>query len=242
MPEYVFLTLLFTVAVLAGAVASISGFGIGSILTPLMALQSGIKIAVAAISIPHVIGSALRLWILKGHVNKKLLVSFGIASAVFGLLGAVLHSFASGKALSVVFGALLVLTGVSSLAGIYERFRPNRATAWIAGGLSGILGGLVGNQGGIRTAALLGFNIPRDALVATATAIALAVDLGRVPVYLVVNGTDLFEWRMYIAVALARVAVGTLFGARLLVRIPQRVFEWVVALLVIVLGVYMIVK
>ena len=39
--------------------------------------------------------------------------------------------------------------------------------AWIAGAMSGFLGGLVGNQGGIRTAAMLGFEVPRQAFVAT---------------------------------------------------------------------------
>src|SRR5437899_12396609 len=53
----------------------------------------------------------------------------------------------------------------------------------IAGGVSGGFGGLVGNQGGIRSAAMLGLNVPRDAFVATATAIALMVDVARVPVY-----------------------------------------------------------
>ena len=33
--------------------------------------------------------------------------------------------------------------------------------AWLAGALSGLLGGLVGNQGGIRSAALLGFNLSK---------------------------------------------------------------------------------
>ncbi len=58
-----------------------------------------------------------------------------------------------------------------------------RTAAWIAGALSGMFGGLVGNQGGIRSAALLGFDLKRDEFVATATAIALLVDVFRMPVY-----------------------------------------------------------
>ncbi len=61
--------------------------------------------------------------------------------------------------------------------------RFGRKPAWIAGALSGIFGGLVGDREGIRSAALLGFDIRRDAFVATATAIALLVDVFRMPVY-----------------------------------------------------------
>ena len=56
--------LLTVVAVFAGAVASITGFGIGSMLTLLLALQTGMPLAVAAVSIPHLLatrGSAIVL-------------------------------------------------------------------------------------------------------------------------------------------------------------------------------------
>ena len=49
-------------AAVAGAIASIAGFGIGSILTPLMALHTDMKLAVTAVSIPHLLGTALRFW------------------------------------------------------------------------------------------------------------------------------------------------------------------------------------
>ena len=55
-----FRTLLTVVAFFAGSISSISGFGIGTILTPFMALQFGVKLAVAAVSIPHCTGNALR--------------------------------------------------------------------------------------------------------------------------------------------------------------------------------------
>ncbi|HEU4414943.1 MAG TPA: hypothetical protein VFT65_09200 [Candidatus Angelobacter sp.] len=45
--------LLFFAAALAGAIASLAGFGIGSVLTPLLALSVGTKQAVVAVSIPH---------------------------------------------------------------------------------------------------------------------------------------------------------------------------------------------
>ena len=162
------------VAVAAGAVASISGFGIGSILTPLLATWLGTKLAVAVVSVPHFLGTALRFWLIREHVDRRILLSFGITSAIGGLTGALLHVWLRSASLGYVLAALLVFAGVMGLTGMAQRMRFGRTTAWIAGGLSGIFGGLVGNQGGIRSAALLGFDIRRDAFVATATAIASA--------------------------------------------------------------------
>jgi uncharacterized membrane protein YfcA len=60
-----FLALAAGVAILAGAIASVSGFGIGSLLTPLLAVRVGSKLAVAAVSVPHLTATALRFWLLR---------------------------------------------------------------------------------------------------------------------------------------------------------------------------------
>ena len=177
-------------AVVAGAVAAVVGFGIGSLLTPLLALSVGTQLAVAAISIPHAAATALRFWRLRRSVNRRVLVSFGVTSAAGGLAGALLHSRASNRALAVVFGLILLFVALSELSGLARRMRFSGPVAWIAGAVSGAFGGLVGNQGGIRSAALLGFDLDRQAFVATATAIGLVVDAARMPVYLATAGAD----------------------------------------------------
>jgi uncharacterized membrane protein YfcA len=231
-----------TVAILAGGVAAIAGFGIGSLLTPVLSLELGTKLAVALISIPHFIGTALRLWRLRAHVDRGVLLGFGIASAAGGLVGALFHAEAGSPTLALVFGLLLLLAGTSELTGLASRVQLSGAAAWAAGGLSGLFGGMVGNQGGIRSAALLGFHLDRHAFVATATAIALAVDLARMPVYFVAEGAAILDRWPLLVLTVAGVVVGTLAGERVLGRIPEKVFRTVVALLILSLGVYMVTR
>jgi uncharacterized membrane protein YfcA len=230
-----------TVAVVAGGIAAVTGFGVGSLLTPALAIETGTKLAVAAIAIPHVVGAAQRFWALRRHVDRRILLGFGIASAVGGLAGALLSARTSNDTLTVVFGALLLLAGLSEFTGWIERVRWGRRTAWLAGALSGILGGLVGNQGGIRTAAMLGFDVPKESFVATASAIALFVDGARLPVYLATQGREIAALWPLVVVATAGVVIGTAFGNRVLGRVPQRVFRRVIAGLLVALGLYMIV-
>jgi uncharacterized membrane protein YfcA len=137
----------------------------------------------------------------------------------------------------VLFGALLVLAGTSELTGWIGRVRWGRGAAWIAGALSGAFGGLVGNQGGIRTAAMLGFDIPKEAFVATATAVALCVDVARLPVYLATQWTELAGMAPLLLVVTAGVVAGTAAGTRLLARVAERVFRRILAVLLILLGV-----
>jgi len=123
-------------SVVAGAVAAVAGFGIGSILTPLMALRADTKTAVAAVSVPHLIGTALRFWRLRRHVDRGVFWSFGVTSAVGGLIGALLHNFADSPVLSVIFGALLVFAGISGLTGLSAKMRFGRKAAYVAGAVS----------------------------------------------------------------------------------------------------------
>ena len=234
------LALIFTAAIIAGGIAAISGFGVGSVLTPALALETGTRLAVAAVAIPHFVGTAQRFLKLRRHVDHRILWGFGIASAIGGLGGALIGTRFSSPTLSIVFGSLLILAGLSELTGWMTRVRWGNRAAWIAGIASGTFGGLVGNQGGIRTAAMLGFHIPRESFVATATAIALFVDGARLPVYLATQGREIAAIWPLVLVATIGTVIGTAFGTRVLGRIPHQLFRRVVALLLIVLGVAMI--
>ena len=227
----------FLAGAFGGAVASVAGFGIGSLLTPVLAASTGAKIAVAAVSIPHAIGTSIRLWRFRHAVDWRIVRSFGITSAAGGLTGALLNTFATGRALEIVFGCLLILAGASQVSGVAQRWRLRGALAWVGGAISGFFGGLVGNQGGIRTAAMLGFDVEKRRFVATTTAVAWLIDAARVPVYLAVERTALFSLRPIIMLAAAGVVAGTLFGEKLLERVPERRFRAVVGTLLLVLGV-----
>src|SRR5687768_976813 len=234
--------IVFAAAVAAGAIASVAGFGIGSVLTPLLAVRVGTQLAVAAVSIPHFFATALRFWRLRAQVDRRILVSFGIPSALGGLSGALLHSVAASRVLSIVFGAILIFVGLSELTGLSRRMRFGRTTAWIAGALSGFLGGLVGNQGGIRSGALLGFDIRKTAFVGTATAVGLVVDIVRMPAYFITQGADIARIWSLVAVSTAGAVTGTLVGVPLLRRVPEPIFRRLVAILLLVLGAYMMLR
>src|SRR5919205_865666 len=194
-------------AFVAGATSAVAGFGIGSILTPLLALAIGAKLAVAAAAIPHFIA------------------------------GALLHAFVAGGPLKVVMAVILIIAGGLGIFGLIEHLRLGRRGAWAAGGLSGFLGGLIGNQGGIRAAAMLALDVRKEVFVATAVAIALVVDGARMPVYAFSVGRQLLGVWPIVATASAGVLLGTLTGKRLLGWIPEAVFRRMVSGLLVALGV-----
>ncbi|MGH9195981.1 MAG: sulfite exporter TauE/SafE family protein [Acidimicrobiia bacterium] len=228
--------------ILAGMVAALSGFGIGSLLTPLFASELGTKLAVAAVALPHFVGTSLRLLLLRKSIDRKVLKEFGIASGSGGLCGALLYVWLQSEVLTAVFGGALILAGVSGLARLDRRVHLRGKSALAAGVASGLLGGLVGNQGGIRSAALLACEIPALAFVATGTAVALVVDTIRLPLYIGTSYELLGANLLPIGLATFGVIVGTLIGRPLLSRLPEQTFRIIVSMLIAVLGIYMLLK
>ncbi|MCL2726658.1 MAG: sulfite exporter TauE/SafE family protein [Polyangiaceae bacterium] len=233
----IFFILVGVAGMIMGGVASVAGFGIGSVLTPLVATQYGMKLAVALVAIPHFAATLLRAWRLRRDVDRTVLLRFGIASAAGGLTGAILHNRVKSNGLAIVLGCLLVFAGITGVAGLSQRLRFGRRTAWVAGILSGGLGGLVGNQGGIRSAALMGFDVRKEAFVATATAIGVVVDLARLPIYLTAQGREILAAWPLVAVATGATLTGTLAGESILRRIPERTFRMAVSLIILGLGI-----
>jgi uncharacterized membrane protein HdeD (DUF308 family) len=124
------------------------------------------------------------------------------------LVGALIHARVTSPVLTVVLGVLLIFAGIIGVSGYAERMRFSRRVSWIAGAASGGFGELVGNQGGIRSAARLGLEVQGPAFVATATAIGLAVDAVRMPVYFVTAAGRIFNAWPAIVSGIIGVAIG----------------------------------
>jgi uncharacterized protein len=235
-------TVVVIAGVVAGSIATVTGFGIGSLLTPVFAMQVDTRLAVALVSVPHLIGTSFRFALMRGPIDHRVLWGFGLMSAAGGLMGGVLYGVANSEWLTILFGVLLLFAAVSEIIGLARRVRFRGWVAWVAGALSGLLGGLVGNQGGIRSAALIAFDLRKEMFVGTATAIALFVDGARVPIYLYLQHDEMRAQLWWMLLAIAGVVAGTLVGSRTLGRIPEIWFRRLLALTLAVLGIAMLIR
>ena len=237
-----FLLAVLAVAVLSAATASVVGFGIGSLLTPLLAVRYGTDVAVAAVTLPHAIATALRCWRLRQSIDREVLLRFGLLSAAGALAGALVFARLGPTILTAVLGGLLLLTAAAQLTGWSSRWHPQGGMVALFGLLSGFFGGVAGTQGGLRAAALGAFALAPAAFVATATATGLLVDLARTPVYLLTIGGAVQPATTAIAVAIVGVVAGTLLGERVLLGLTPQRFGRVVALAIAALGAWLLLR
>lgn len=96
--------------------------------------------------------------------------------------GAFLVNQFSQEILKLLLVLFLITFSIVSLLRPNLKFKPSVRNTVIGGSLSGFFAGLIGT-GGALSAFLTAFNLKKGVYIATATTIALAVDMTRIPIY-----------------------------------------------------------
>jgi uncharacterized membrane protein YfcA len=163
-----------------------------------------------------------------------------VLSAAGGLAGALVNLRVSDRALTFVLAGLLLATSIAGLTDWPARLKPHGPVVWLLGLASGFFGGVAGNQGGLRAAALLTWRLSPAVFVATSTATGLMVDAARTPIYVWRAGNDLRALLVPISVATVGVLVGTIAGERVMLGLSRETFRRVVSILIGALGLWLL--
>ena len=164
-------------------------------------------------------------------------------SAAGGLAGALLNARAASPALTIVLGSVLVLAGAAQVTGAARRWRFHGSVAWIAGAVSGLFGGLVGNQGGIRSAAMLGFDLSEGAASSRPRprSRCSSTRRGCRSIWWPQRAQVVAIWPL-VLIATVGVIAGTLSGERLLAKVPEQRFKQVVGAIILLLGIVILLR
>ena len=230
------LVLFAAAAFVVAALVVATGFGLGTALTPLFLLIYDIKIAVLLVAVVHLANNLFKLALFRRHIDVAIVRRFGLWSIGGALAGSWLQLRTQTTGLEIGLGALLiVLGGLELLPGERPWRIPRRFDQ--AGGLgSGLLGGLLGNQGALRSAYLLNYKLGKEAFIASGTSIACLIDLTRIPVYLVNYHSGLLEAGPWLIAVIAAAFAGTFLGKRLVERLSLAWFRRLVAALIVLTG------
>ena len=228
--------LFFLAAFFSEVIGTIVGFGSSTVFLPLALFFVDFKTALVLVAFLHVFGNLGRIGFFRHGLDKRTLVIFGIPSVVLTLLGTFLVSYISQDLFKGILGLFLVVYALISLWKEDLTVKQTLASSIIGGGLSGFLAGLIGTGGALRGAFLTAFGIPKEKYIATAAAIALAVDLTRIPVYFA-GGFLRQEFYWYIPFLFVIALVGSFTGKQIVTKIPQKNFKKAVLVAILLIGV-----
>ena len=144
----------------------------------------------------------------------------------------------------LVVAALMIAFAGFEIVPALQRLEFPRRYLVLGGALSGFFGGLSGHQGALRSAFLVRVGLGKEAFIATGVVSAVVVDLARLSVYGVAFAArDLGvvlaargAWGLIVA-AIAAAFAGSFAGARLLPKVTMTGVRWVVAVMLVLVGI-----
>ena len=239
------------VAFLASGLTLVTGFGLGTILTPLFALLFPLPVAIAAVAVVHLANNLFKLVLVGRAADRGLVLRFAVPAALAAVAGGAVLAQLTGlpviaryelagtrevTLLGVVVGVVLVAIAGLELARLGERLRLSRERLLAGGLVSGFLGGLTGTQGPIRAAVLLSAGLSRDAYLGTNVVTAVVVDVARLAIYgLALPFGSLVEPGSRVGPLVAVATLAAFAGAWLAARLARRMTLDVVRVAVAVL-------
>ena len=241
-------------AFLASGLTLFSGFGLGTLLLPVMAVFFPIDIAIALTAIVHFLNNLFKLALLGRHADRAALWRFGLPAIGTALLGAQMLLWLSplqpllvyrflGLELFVmpvklVVAFLMVFFALFELAPQFEKISFDRKYLPLGGILSGFFGGLSGHQGALRSAFLIKAGLTKESFIATGVVLSLMVDIPRILVYSVnFHLLKLEETNLLLAAAVVAAFAGAFLGNLLVKKITLRFIQVMVALMLFAIAV-----
>jgi len=230
-----------------------SGFGLGTILTPIFMIFFPVEVAIALTGVVHFFNNIFKLILVGRNADKAVLIRFGIPAVIAAFVGSQillnitdlepLFSYnAFGRHFEVypvkfIISMLLIIFASMDLIPYFSRLQFGKDKLPIGGALSGFFGGLSGNQGALRSAFLIKAGLSKEAFVGTAVVVSTFVDFTRLGVYATGLSTSGLTENIGLVVAATLSAIlGAFIGNKLLKKVTLRSLQTFVAIMLIVIS------
>ena len=230
-----------------------SGFGLGTILTPVFMLFFPVELAIALTGIVHFFNNLFKLILVGRNADLEVLIKFGVPAVIAAFIGSyvllnipnsipVFSYNAFGKHIEVlpikfVISILLLLFAIADLLPSFNQIYFKKDKLIIGGLLSGFFGGLSGNQGALRSAFLMKIGLSKEELIGSAVVVSTFVDFTRLTMYAThFNKSGLIDNIQLVVSATFSAVIGAYIGNKLLKKVTLKFLRILTAILLILVS------
>lgn len=231
-----------------------SGFGLGTVLTPVFMIFFPVEVAISLTGIVHLFNNLFKLGLIGGKADKKVLIGFGVPAVIAALIGSWLllnlinlkplfSYMAMGRTINIyplkfIVAVLLAVFAMMDLIPYFQKLQFDKDKLPIGGALSGFFGGLSGNQGALRTAFLIRAGLSKEAFIATAVIVSTFVDFTRLGMYATNFKTSGLNGNMTLVISATLAGIlGSYIGNSLLKKITLKSIQTAVAIMLILVSI-----
>lgn len=241
-------------AFLTAILTFFSGFGLGTILTPVFMIFFPVDLAIALTGVVHFFNNIFKIILVGKNADKAVLLRFGIPAVIASFIGAwlllhipdsePLYSYSMfGKTFEVypvklIISVLLIFFATMDLVPYFNKLQFGKEKLPLGGALSGFFGGLSGNQGALRSAFLIKAGLTKEAFIGTAVVVATFVDFTRLSVYatrFVKSG--LTDNIILVVLATLAAIAGAYIGNKLLKKVTIKYIQVLIAIMLILISI-----
>jgi uncharacterized protein len=245
------------VALIGSGLTLFSGFGLGTLLTPVFAFFFPIELAIAMTAIVHFANNFFKLGLVGKHADWAIVWQFGGPSVLAAFLGAFLLKQMSNvntlatwqwgdrvfevTLLKIIIGILFIFFALWEIVPSLSKIAFDKKHLIIGGLLSGFFGGLSGMQGALRSAFLTKVGLRKEVFIGTGVIIACLIDTARLSVYAErwSKYAAVFDYKLIVAATLSAFA-GAYFGSKILKKITIKTIQNLVAAMLFIFAVLLI--
>ncbi|HUR31726.1 MAG TPA: sulfite exporter TauE/SafE family protein [Saprospiraceae bacterium] len=231
-----------------------SGFGMGTLLTPIFMIFFPVDLAIALTGVVHFFNNIFKLFLVGKNADKQVLLRFGIPAVIAAIAGAwvLIHMIdlsplftyeLNGRVIEVypvkfTISILLIIFELIDLLPFLNKIQFGKKHMPLGGALSGFFGGLSGNQGTLRTAFLIKAGLSKETFIATSVVISCFVDFTRLAVYSTrfIKADFRDNISLVLCATLAAIA-GAYLGNKLLKKVTLKSIQILVAVLLIMVSI-----
>lgn len=230
---------LLAVALVAGTIGGVVGFGSAVILLPVCAYVFGAAQAVPILTVAALIGNLSRAAFSWREADWPAVGIYVLGAAPFAAIGAFIFIELDAALIHRLLGAFILLTIPARRWAARRDMTVRRWQLLPLGAVMGLLSGVVGTVGPINAPFFLAYGLVKGAYLATEALGAAAVHLTKATVYGRFAALDLETLGYGLLIGLALIA-GSWLGKRIVSRLDTPAFIGIVEILLAVSGVVML--
>lgn len=229
--------LITVLTVIANFIGILTGFGVGTLMTPLILPFLPFAQTVLLVGIIHWFHDIWKLFFFHYGLDWQLLIMFGIPTMIGSFVGALFVGF-QPELLVGLLGAFLIGYVVFLYVKPSFKIPYTYLNTIVGGGLSGFFAGIFGVRGAVRGAFLSSYDLEKATYLSTIAAISLLTDTTRIITYWLQGITLSYDMLLSLLVFIPASFIGAWIGQKLIGKIPQEKFRGVVAIFLLLAGVW----
>jgi uncharacterized membrane protein YfcA len=236
LPHLVHLVEIAAVALVASTLAAVSGFGGAAVLLPILVTSFGMREAIPILTVAQLVGNGSRVWFNRHELNWRVVAWFALGGIPLALIGGRLFAQAPLPLLTRLLGLFLILVVV------WRQFRPKASAKppiWsfsLIGAGASFLSALLGSVGPLMAPFFLSYGLVKGAYIGTEALATVVMHVFKLVAY---HQSSILPAPAVVAgLAIGPVMIlGSYLGKRLVDRLAERVFVWIIEATLLIAGV-----